>query len=119
MLIEQHKEKIKLDIIRIKHHSIILRIEQLERNNLIIDWKTKKIKQEKKVWRPKLKRKDTTLEQETTLGQEIYQPKVIRNLDIDQMERVTRLDYTNIIVEQYWKHPLNLNSFWTKGCQEA
>ena len=50
---------------------------------------------------------------------EIYWPKVIRNLDIDQIERVIGLDYTNIIVEQYWKHPLNLSSFQTKGRQEA
>ena len=42
---------------------------------------------------------------------EIYQPKVIKNLDIDQIERVTRLDYTNIIVEQYQKYSLNLSSF--------
>ena len=56
-----------------KYYSIILRIEQLERNNLIIDWKTKKIKQEKKVWRPKLKRKNIIVRQETTLEQEIYE----------------------------------------------
>src|SRR5438045_2481843 len=43
MWIGHHKEKIKLDIIRMKHHSIILGIEWLERNNLIIDWKKKKI----------------------------------------------------------------------------
>ena len=72
MQIGQHKEQIKLDVVKIKQHSIILGIEWLERNNLTINWKTKEIKQKNKVWRPKLKREDTTIEKETTLEQEIY-----------------------------------------------
>ena len=58
-----------------KQHLIILGIEQLERNNLIIDQKIKEIKQKNKVRRLKLKKKNATLEQETTLGQEIYKLK--------------------------------------------
>ena len=72
MQIGGHKEKIKLDVVYIEHYSIILRIEQLEKNNLIIDWRTKKIKQEKKVRRPNLKREDVVIGQKTTLRQEIY-----------------------------------------------
>ena len=71
MQIEHHEEKIKLDVIRMKHHLIILGMEQLERNNLIIDWRIKEIKQENKVWRPKLKREDVTIGQEATLEQEM------------------------------------------------
>ena len=81
--------------------------------------KEKRIEQKNNVWRSKLKREDATIEQETTLGQEIYKLKEDNEeLDLSYilkeykgyLDLFKKIEKDNIALlpHQPWDHEINL-----------